>query len=168
MPFHGGMVSGELASAVRPKIEQAGIEFIRRIDEAVGDVEIDPGFVHSALMNIFENAVDACLRDEGQKDHRIEFDVRRSSERIIFDVTDNGVGMDAATVSNLFTPFFSSKGRGGTGLGLFISNQIIRQHGGTIQVKSTPGRGSRFSIAIPKNPPEEKSEQPSSNVADPA
>jgi signal transduction histidine kinase len=65
-------------------------------------------------------------------------------------VFDNGIGMDRETIDKLFTPFFSSKGEKGTGLGLFISNKIIEQHGGNIKVKSTEGEGTLFSIKIPK------------------
>jgi signal transduction histidine kinase len=58
--------------------------------------------------------------------------------------------MDEATRANVFTPFFSSKGERGTGLGLFISNRILSQHGGGISLESVPDTGSRFSIKIPK------------------
>jgi signal transduction histidine kinase len=58
--------------------------------------------------------------------------------------------MDRETQEKIFTPFFSSKGRKGTGLGLFVSNTIIQQHGGKISVKSTPGYGALFRIEIPK------------------
>jgi signal transduction histidine kinase len=57
--------------------------------------------------------------------------------------------MDAATLEKLFTPFFSSKGDKGTGLGLFIANKIVEQHGGRITVSSAPGRGSLFRIGLP-------------------
>ena len=69
---------------------------------------------------------------------------------IIFDVYDNGTGMDKETRENLFTLFFSSKGNKGTGLGLFISNRIIQQHGGVIKVDTAPGKGSHFRIMLPK------------------
>ena len=58
--------------------------------------------------------------------------------------------MDTETLGKIFTPLFSSKGKKGTGLGLFISNTIIEQHGGTISVKSTPGKGALFQIKIPR------------------
>ena len=58
--------------------------------------------------------------------------------------------MDPETLEKIFTPLFSSKGKKGTGLGLFISNTIIEQHGGAINVKSTPGKGALFQIEIPK------------------
>ena len=65
---------------------------------------------------------------------------------------ENGMdgGMDRETRGKLFTLFFSSKGSKGTGLGLFISQKIIDQHGGSIHVASVPGHGSQFVIKIPK------------------
>jgi signal transduction histidine kinase len=59
--------------------------------------------------------------------------------------------MDRETRETLFTLFFSSKGNKGTGLGLFIADKIIDQHGGKISVESRPGQGSRFTIMIPKS-----------------
>ena len=58
--------------------------------------------------------------------------------------------MDSDTLENIFNLFFSSKGGKGTGFGLFISDNIIKQHGGTISVKSAKGKGTSFSIKIPK------------------
>jgi len=63
--------------------------------------------------------------------------------------------MDEETREKMFTLFYSSKGREGTGLGLFISNNIIVQHEGSVQVDSTPGEGSRFTVRMPKILPDE-------------
>jgi signal transduction histidine kinase len=144
----------DVARAVEAKTEALGIEFIRRFDAAVGQIEIDAGYVHSALMNILENALDACLKDTSKSDHTIEFKVRQDLKHVIFDVSDNGIGMDVATTEKIFTPFFSTKGRKGTGLGLFVSNKIIEQHGGEILVKSTVNQGTLFRVRIPKVPPQ--------------
>ncbi|MBW1643325.1 MAG: HAMP domain-containing histidine kinase, partial [Deltaproteobacteria bacterium] len=67
---------------------------------------------------------------------------------------DNGIGMDEETKNNMFTLFFSSKGYRGTGLGLFIANRVLEQHGGSIQVESTMGKGSNFKIALPRELPD--------------
>ena len=150
----------DVARAVEPKIREHGIEFVRQFDSAVGEVEIDAGYLHSALMNILENAVDACVKDTMKTDHKIEFRVRQDREHIVFDVSDNGVGMDAAAAEKIFTPFFSTKGRKGTGLGLFISNKIIEQLGGEILVKTFVNQGTLFSIKIPKIPPESAKNRP--------
>ncbi len=140
----------EVATVIEPKTKAAGIELVRRFDETAGQFEIDAGYVHSALMNILENAIDACGRDADKDDHRIVLALLQDKEHIIFEVHDNGIGMDEETRGKIFTPFFSSKGRRGTGLGLYISNKIVEQHGGQIHVTSRPGRGTCFTVRIPK------------------
>ncbi len=144
----------EVAGVIESKVTGQGIEFVKDFNSKAGELEIDAGYIHSALINIIENAIDACTRDESKKSHKIVFGVREHKNHIIFDVVDDGIGMDADTREKLFTPFFSSKGNKGTGLGLFISNKIIEQHGGKIHVTSTPGQGSLFRIRIPKMLPE--------------
>jgi len=144
----------EVAQVVAPKIERRGIEFVQEVDPNPGNVEMDAESVHSALINILENAVDACEKDEPGKSHRIVFRVRRHPDRGCFEVQDNGVGMDSATREKIFTLFFSSKGSKGTGFGLFIANHVIKQHGGTITVKSAPGQGALFCVNIPVPLPE--------------
>jgi len=140
----------ELAMVVEPKLKVLDIEFVKDFDARIGKFEVDAGYVHSALINILENAVDACTREKAKKSHKIIFGLRQDRINIIFDVFDNGIGMDRETREKIFTPFFSSKREKGTGLGLFISNKIVEQHGGRIEVQSTVGEGTRFSITIPK------------------
>jgi len=144
----------ELAMVVEPKLKGLDIEFVKDFDARIGKFEVDAGYVHSALINILENAVDACTREKAKKSHKVILGVRQDRKNIIFDVSDNGIGMDRETREKIFTPFFSSKREKGTGLGLFISNKIIEQHGGLIDVKSTVGEGTLFSITIPKMLPE--------------
>jgi len=144
--------AGEVAATVAPRMKEQDIEFQQDFDADAGKVEMDAGHVNSALLNIIENAIDACRRDSSQRAHRIVFGVHRGAGHLFFEVTDNGIGMDSETREKLFTPFFSSKGSRGTGLGLFIANKIIEQHGGKISVKSAPGQGSSFRIAIPLQP----------------
>ncbi len=143
----------EVAAVVEDRTRDQGIEFVKDFNPKAGELEIDAGYIHSALINIIENAIDACARDGLKKSHKIVFGVREHQDHIVFDVFDDGIGMNADTREKLFTPFFSTKGNRGTGLGLFISNKIIEQHGGKIHVNSTPGQGSLFRIRIPKTPP---------------
>ena len=140
----------EVAKVVEPKIRSGGIEFEKNLDSKIGEFEINAGYVHSALLNILDNAVDACTKDTSKQKHTITLKVKQDNRHIIFDVADNGLGMDSDTSEKIFTPFFSLKGEKGTGLGLFISNKIIDQHGGEIIVKSKLGQGTLFRIKIPK------------------
>jgi len=71
-------------------------------------------------------------------------------EYVLLAVSDNGAGMDAETLTNIFKPFFTTKGRGkGSGLGLFTVDTIVRHMGGCLAVESAPGRGTTFRILLP-------------------
>lgn len=151
----------EVALTVEPKMAVHHIRFVKSFDPDAGQFEVDAGVVHSALINILENAVDACRTDPKIKPHEVLFAVKADKEDILFEVTDNGIGMDPETRDNLFTLFFSTKGKSGTGLGLFVSNKIIEQHGGHVRVESIPEKGSSFRIRIPKTlPPAAKTPDP--------
>jgi signal transduction histidine kinase len=139
----------EIAMIVAPKISKAGIDFHQDFDGTAGTFEIDPGYVSAALVNILDNAVDACTKDTEKKEHTIVFGVKHHKNDIIFTVRDNGVGMDLETRENAFSLFYSSKGKKGTGLGLFIANKFIGQHGGDINIDSVKGQGALFTIKIP-------------------
>jgi len=138
----------EVALVVGPKFQREGIELVMDIDPGVGSCRIDPGAVHSALVNILENALDACCRDLA-KPHTVVFGVKRQHDKILFSVTDDGIGMDADTKAKLFDLFYSTKGQKGTGFGLFIAQKIVSQHGGDILVSSSPGKGAVFTVRIP-------------------
>ncbi len=144
----------ELARIIAPKAGAHDIRFTSDIDESADAFEVDPGVLRSALLNILENALDACIEDKGKTDHQIGFHVRQTEEGVIFEIEDNGLGMDRETREKIFTLFFSSKGGRGTGLGLFISDKIIRQHNGAITVESSRGKGSRFQVKMPVKKPE--------------
>ncbi len=143
----------DVAAAIESKIKAAGIRLTCDFDTAPGKVHMDAGVVRLALINILENALDACVEDTAKKSHRIVFSVKPDGEQIVFEIKDNGIGMNRDTRESLFTLFFSSKGNKGTGLGLFIANKIIEQHGGKIKVASKPNRGSSFRVTIPVNTP---------------
>ena len=144
-----GVFAREAARMMETKLAGLPIAFTSSVPQTAVNCHIDPGYINAALMNIFENAIDACQKDKTKPSHRIEFCLHCDKDHITLSLTDNGVGMDEETQSKLFTEFFSSKGRKGTGLGLFIANKIVEQHGGTIAVSSAPRRGSKFTITLP-------------------
>lgn len=151
-----------VAQSVEKRMEDNGIAFIRHFDVGQETISMDENAMHAALLNILDNAVDACLRDTQKTGHEVRFVIRPVAEGIQFEITDNGCGMDRETRDKLFTLFFSSKGQKGTGLGLYITRQIVHQHGGSIHVSSTPGMGSCFSVTVPVSPgPDSPSDLPS-------
>jgi PAS domain S-box-containing protein len=150
----------DVVARVDPKLKNQRIEFSTAFDPSLGEFEVDAGLAATALANIIENAVEACLGDFSGPSHRITFKIGQDSEHIIFEISDSGVGMAAETKDQIFNLFFSSKGQFGTGLGLFVAKQVVQQHGGSIEVESTLGRGSVFNVILPKILPQAVKENP--------
>jgi len=141
--------------AVKAATDKNGVRFDIDIPDDIGDIEVDPSWVQATLVNFLENAVDACVYNRSDSENYVKFNIyEKEPDSICFVVEDNGLGMDRETKEKMFTLFFTSKGSQGTGLGLFIANQVVRQHGGTIEVESEPLKGSRFLISLPRNCPE--------------
>ena len=140
-----------VAMGVESKCKDSGIEFLKNFHQSGQTFIIDTDALQSALLNILENAIYACAKDKTKDSHVIEFNVRTKGSFILFEISDNGMGMNEETVKKIFTLFFSSKGDSGTGLGLFITGKIIDMHNGVLKVESTPDKGTKFTIKIPKN-----------------
>ncbi|EPR32931.1 putative PAS/PAC sensor protein [Alkalidesulfovibrio alkalitolerans DSM 16529] len=141
--------AARVADVIESKAETHGVGFVRDFGPSLGTFMLDEGALSAALVNLLENAVEACLADASRREHEVTFAVRRNSGALALSIADNGVGMPAETKNKLFTVFFSTKGSRGTGLGLFIARQTVQAHGGTIGVESTPGEGSVFTITLP-------------------
>ncbi len=139
----------DLAAIIKPKADQSGVQFVLDFTGAEGTLEADAVALSSALVNFLENALDACYMDRTKKEHTLTFSAKRSDSRIVFEIADNGLGMEEETKNNMFTLFFSSKGSRGTGIGLFVSNHVITQHHGHISVESEYGKGTRIQVEIP-------------------
>lgn len=139
----------DTVTAAEKEMREAGIEYTLNVDPTLGDMEFDIGVVRSALSNILDNAIDACRVDTFKNFHRIAINGRRTQDHVLIEVIDNGIGMDETTRNRLFNSIYSSKGKRGTGLGLFMSGKIISQQGGQILADSVKGIGSTFTIVMP-------------------
>lgn len=149
--------ASENADLVTGKAAEQNIRLLRDFAPAPGALglfEADAGAVSSALVNILENAVEACAAANTPGGGEVRFTVRADADDVRFIVADNGPGMDRETREKLFTLFFSSKGSAGTGIGLYVAGQVVKQHGGRITVESEPGRGSVFTLILPRSLPE--------------
>jgi PAS domain S-box-containing protein len=139
----------DIAANVENRIRAAMIQFNCVFEENPGKIHADVGLLRSSLMNILDNAIEACIEDTGEKESTIDFRVKREDTMVLFEIRDNGSGMNAEEKGRIFELFYSSKGRKGTGLGLYITRKAIQKHGGTIAVFSQPGQGTRFEVRIP-------------------
>ncbi len=140
----------QVADAVTPKAEHLGVGLVTEIAPDVGTFCVDSVVLSAAMVNILENAVDACVEDKGKCAHKVIFRARPDASGVFFEIEDNGCGMKEDTLARLFSVFFSTKGSRGTGLGLFIAKAAVDQHGGRIGAVSEPGHGSAFRIWIPR------------------
>jgi len=151
--FPAESVVEEVGGIIRGKAKDYGIEVYCDIDPIAGDLAGDRKAVRSLLVNLVENALDACRVDKKKSTHQIKLRLRGYPDSIEFEVGDNGIGMDQETREKAFTLFFSSKAGDGTGLGLFISNKIVRAHGGKIQLESELNQGTRVVVRLPRRGP---------------
>ena len=121
------------------------IEFVK--DSGLPPLEHDAPQIQQLLLNLLLNAVQA-IEGEG----RIEMRLQEQDHFATVIVADTGRGIDPSHLPNLFRPFFTTKGKG-TGLGLSLAQRIAEGHGGSIEVSSTLGKGSRFVLRIPFQKP---------------
>ncbi len=135
----------DVLDVVRPHAKEHGVELIFQ-GGGFETANIDGPQVHRVLVNIVRNAVDACRKDGGT----VTVSVTRKADALMLHISDTGVGIASEDIPRLSEPFFTTKGSGGTGLGLAISFRIIEQHGGRVIVNSESGRGSIFTIVLPK------------------
>jgi signal transduction histidine kinase len=156
----------DVAVTIEDRFQEETVDFVKEFDPYAGTFEIDTELVRSALINILENALDACLEDASKPSHQVVFKVTKEEGTIRIDISDNGIGMNTEDRRNIFGLFFSSKGTKGTGLGLYITDKVIRQHGGEIIVESEPEKGTRFLLILPKELPESAKQKPLEQVLD--
>jgi len=132
-----------------------------QVDEQYGEVRPFLGFageLRQVFMNIVANAMDSMRSDGGRLVIRTceSQDWRTGNRGIRISVADTGHGMTSDTIQHIFEPFFTTKENTGTGLGLWITLEIIRKHQGTIRVRSRahgPNTGTAFSVFLPYAPP---------------
>jgi len=112
-----------------------------------GLVFCDRGRLEQVLLNLVNNALDALL---GREDARVEIVVGSTEHGVSFEIGDNGPGIDEAARLKLFDAFFTTKGRYGTGLGLYLSRIFVESHDGTLELVSSGPEGTRFRVTLPR------------------
>ena len=144
-------IAAEVCDLVRERAQQEHTELVCDFDPAIGPVLMDPHTIHTVLLNLLSNAMDACLFDE-DTGKRWQVAVRTTAEAnqmIRFEVSDNGTGMSDEVQAKMFTSFYSTKGHRGTGLGLLVTHKLIEEHGGRIKVETRLGRGTTVTVWLP-------------------
>ena len=130
--------------AMKAQFEDRRIETALNLPTALPTVLVDRAQMEQVFFNLIKNALEA-MKDGGSLDIEVSSDDH--DVRVAF--SDNGSGMDAATLAHIFEPYQTSKEHG-SGLGLMLSRRIVHAHGGEIDVESKPGAGTVFTVRIPR------------------
>ncbi len=133
---------GETVNLLRQECDD-GQSIETDLQEGIPQISFDYDQIKQVLINLILNSLDAL----GQ-DGRIIVSTRAFNGNIDIAVKDNGIGISRDDMSNIFNPFFTTKTRG-TGLGLAISKKAVMDHGGDIEVESSPEKGSTFTVHLP-------------------
>jgi signal transduction histidine kinase len=136
-------VVGRMVDFFAPTAKEKKIEVIRYPAPDLPPLSLDREMFEKALLNLMLNAEDA-MPDGGT----LTVQARAEGEWVVLEVIDTGCGIPADVLPKLFKPFVTTK-PGGNGLGLATTRKVIAAHGGTIEVQSEPGRGSKFTVRLP-------------------
>ena len=135
----------EVIQLVQKEAKDKEIVVELKTDDDLKPVWTDPNHIRQVLINLLNNAVHATL-EQG----RITFQVDATADDISITLSDTGMGIPKENLEKIFEPFFSTKAPGeGTGLGLFVTKEIVEKLGGKIRVESRVGQGARFVVELP-------------------
>ena len=150
----------ELADFVSFELSNAGIECILDLDENLSAVDFDFGLMKQALLNVVQNA-EAAMSGAAMNGsaingiRKLTITTADMEEEVFIIIADTGTGISEENLSKIFEPYFTTK-ESGTGLGLTVLFKIIKEHQGEVIVSSREGKGTVFTIALPKPQVERK------------
>jgi signal transduction histidine kinase len=138
----------DVTEVVTGRAKEKGVSLELDIDQNLPPCPADHEGIHRSLLNLVGNALDAV---EDVESPRVTVATRGEADGawVRVEVRDNGTGVAAEKLNEIFRPFVSTKGARGTGLGLAVSRKTVREHGGDIVVVSQPGKGSTFILRLP-------------------
>jgi signal transduction histidine kinase len=135
----------EVVNLYKEATQKSHVKLNVEAPKAVRRAPMDREGMHSCLANLVSNAIDACQMSE-KSECKVILRCKEEGDTLIYEVADQGCGMDYEIKKKAFTTFFTTKGKGGTGLGLLLTRKIVQEHGGKISYESTPGKGTVFRL----------------------
>jgi PAS domain S-box-containing protein len=144
--------------SLRPLVKDRKVTVKWDVPFGVPHVRVDPDQMQQVFINLIKNAIEASppkstilLRFMKKLAEPDAFPHPPGTVLLVSSVVDDGAGIAAADLERIFDPFFTTK-KGGTGLGLYITHDIVKRHGGALRVTSEPGRGTTFTMELPVEP----------------
>ena len=127
----------------------SNVKVVRQFDSNLPDLTGSEDQLQQVFMNIISNAVEAMETEDGGR-LSIKTGLSLEKNAVWVKFTDTGVGISPENLTKLFEPFYTTKKKGkGVGLGLSLAYGIVKEHGGSIKVTSTPGEGTTFMVTLP-------------------
>ena len=145
--LRNGTVNGvvqETLELLQPELSNRGLLVVQKLAAEEPEVRLDPSQIKQALVNLVKNAMQAMT-----KAGTLTLATGSSPDFVWIEISDTGSGIPADQLNRLFQPFNTTKDRG-TGLGLMVVQRIIRDHGGRIDFESRVGKGTRFTLWLPR------------------
>ncbi|MBS1791140.1 MAG: HAMP domain-containing protein [Acidobacteria bacterium] len=137
----------DIADATLPRLDSHNVKLTLSLKEPLPPIAGSPDYLQQVFINLINNALDA-MPEGGELAIRTFVDP--NGEKVTVEVADNGCGMSEEVRARIFDPLYTTKENGlGTGLGLVIVNQLMREHDGQIEVESFPGQGAKFVLHFP-------------------
>jgi two-component system NtrC family sensor kinase len=138
----------DVVELMQVRARDAEVKLLYQPQSDIPELLLDPDALHRAILNVVTNAIDACeKRENAAVAVATHYHADKAQLQIV--VADNGEGISPEDIKKIFNVFESRKGSRGTGLGLPVSQKILREHGGDIRVESTWGVGSKFILEFP-------------------
>jgi signal transduction histidine kinase len=134
----------------RETASQQGVRLVLDLKESIEPAWLDIKGIEASLTNMLSNGIDAVIL-RGDADGQVALRTRDENDDLIFEVEDNGCGMDWEVKQKIFTTFFTTKGGAGTGLGLLTTRKIIQEHFGKLEVDTKEGVGTTFRARISRS-----------------
>lgn len=152
-PLDLNAVLRKLCDAMSPAFDKRNIRLVESFADRLPLMAGSSDRLQQLFLNLINNSLDA-MSEGGEIRIRTSLEGRNGkAQRIVVDFTDTGSGMTPQVMSHIFDPLYTTKDRGqGTGLGLVIVNQVVTELGGTVEVESDLGRGTRFRLTFPAIP----------------
>lgn len=140
----------DVVEMMRTRAADAGVKIDWQPADDMPTMMFDPEALHRAILNVVSNAIDAC--EAGNEEDRtvtVRTQAEPAANRAAVVVSDTGIGIEKEDFEKIFTVFVSKKGGRGTGLGLPVTQKILSEHGGAVNVTSELGSGSTFTLELP-------------------
>jgi len=130
---------------MNPEFEKAGVELVLRLPANEVSTVADLELIEQVLINLLKNALEAFTGEVESKLKKVNLSAKSADGLTTISVSDNGSGITARQIENIFIPFYTTK-KDGSGIGLVLSRQILRMHKGSLEVRSEEGKGAVFTM----------------------